>query len=361
MSDSETNRPAAESTQEDDAAREQLRLHNDRKLRRKNERKAARPAVAGALRERIATLITQAGLLQSFAAEPLILVDVGARGGLPQEWEQAIPILRSIAFEPDRKVAATYVEAEHRVDFVPKAVAGSAGVRPFYRTRSRYMASLLKPDAAVTRLFGLDQSCQVERVDQVETTTIDDVVRENHLAFVDAIKLDTQGSELDTLTGAEHTVTNLVFGIETEVEFVPLYENQPLFADIDMHLRAREFELQALMTLRYLTRVGVRGLEDVGAHNTMGTLTTADALYFRSTPSVVRVLMGLEPAARERYLAGAVIVCLVYRRPDFAVHLLEAAESTIDAGVTGALLDSIREYQRTMMDVSGDISLKRKA
>ena len=53
---------------------------------------------------------------------------------------------------------------------------------------------------------------------------------------VDFIKLDTQGSELDILHGAGSLLDNCS-GLQLEVMFSPLYEGQPLFADVDAYLR----------------------------------------------------------------------------------------------------------------------------
>lgn len=57
---------------------------------------------------------------------------------------------------------------------------------------------------------------------------------------VDAIKLDTQGSELDILRGASRALSSCTL-IEIEVEFNPIYEGQNLFCDVDRFLRDRGF------------------------------------------------------------------------------------------------------------------------
>ena len=45
-------------------------------------------------------------------------------------------------------------------------------------------------------------------------------------------------SALQVLRGATNLL-NRICVVESEVEFVPLYVNQPLFADVDAELRAR--------------------------------------------------------------------------------------------------------------------------
>jgi len=59
------------------------------------------------------------------------------------------------------------------------------------------------------------------------------------------IKLDTQGSELDILTGAINALRGVI-ALEIEVEFNPIYTGQPLFADVDTFLRRHGFVLWRL-------------------------------------------------------------------------------------------------------------------
>jgi Methyltransferase FkbM domain len=58
---------------------------------------------------------------------------------------------------------------------------------------------------------------------------------QNNINNVDAIKLDTQGSELDILRGATHVLPTVSL-IDIEVEFNELYDGQPLFCDVDRFL-----------------------------------------------------------------------------------------------------------------------------
>jgi FkbM family methyltransferase len=65
---------------------------------------------------------------------------------------------------------------------------------------------------------------------------------------IDIMKLDLQGYELEALKGCGE----LIYKIKTiiiEIEFVPLYEQQPLFGDIDLFLREKGFNLLNLYDL----------------------------------------------------------------------------------------------------------------
>jgi hypothetical protein len=71
----------------------------------------------------------------------------------------------------------------------------------------------------------------------VKTTRLDDVPE---IERIDFLKMDVQGAELDVIRGAERLLDSTSV-IQLEVEFVPMYKDQPLFGDLDRELRNRGF------------------------------------------------------------------------------------------------------------------------
>jgi len=65
---------------------------------------------------------------------------------------------------------------------------------------------------------------------------------------IDILKLDLQGYELEALKGSEKLLSRIKI-ITTEIEFVSLYEAQPLFGEIDIFLRENGFDLFNLYEL----------------------------------------------------------------------------------------------------------------
>jgi FkbM family methyltransferase len=127
-------------------------------------------------------------------------------------------------------------------------VAGTLGrtreSRTFYITRNPACASLLPPNQPFLSQFEeLPESFVVDRCVRVNTISLDDCLVRERIPRVDFLELDTQGSELDILIGAERVLRDHIVGLRVEVEFAPMYVDQPLFADIDAHLRARGFQL----------------------------------------------------------------------------------------------------------------------
>ena len=65
----------------------------------------------------------------------------------------------------------------------------------------------------------------------------------------DFIKIDTQGYNYNVLVGGKNKLKNTL-AIETEVEFVQIYQNQKLFEDIKKYLQSKDFIFIDFIDLR---------------------------------------------------------------------------------------------------------------
>ena len=64
------------------------------------------------------------------------------------------------------------------------------------------------------------------------------------------MKLDTQGTELEILSSLLDAQLEELLCVETEVEFLELYQGQPTFGDVDGFMREQGFRLLDLRTHR---------------------------------------------------------------------------------------------------------------
>src|SRR3954470_18825766 len=136
-------------------------------------------------------------------------------------------------FEPDpTQFAKLQVLARPRCRYF-QAFVGRGGPATFHVARFPGCSSLYEADASVIDLFtmigaSVGGNFTVESTREVQTTKLDDVAG---LPPIDFLKLDIQGAELDVLRGATKTLANTLV-VESEVEFLPLYKDQPLFGDL---------------------------------------------------------------------------------------------------------------------------------
>jgi FkbM family methyltransferase len=146
------------------------------------------------------------------------------------------------------------------------ALAEAPGRRTLHLTQEPACSSLYRPDRRLTAAFPSLAVATESATVEIEVTTLDLWADTSKVRFLDFIKLDTQGSELDILRGAEKLL-HTVRALEVEVEFNPIYEGQPLFADVDAFLRQRGFVLWRLSDMvHYSRRVAPEQQEDDCAH-----------------------------------------------------------------------------------------------
>ena len=176
----------------------------------------------------------------AYERHPLVLADIGARGGLKSNWLPARRHLRVLGFEPDKREFDALV-ARHQGDraltFFNTALHNSRGTVPLYVARDRGLTSIFKPNRAFLDSFPEASRFDTTSVIDMPTDTLDNVLLTSGIEDVDFIKADTQGSELYVLEGAASALAAGVVGVEVEVEFAPIYTGQPLFADVDAYLR----------------------------------------------------------------------------------------------------------------------------
>lgn len=194
--------------------------------------------------------------------------------------------------------------------YLPYAVADGKQ-RTFHITNTGMTSSLLRPNLKFAQLFNnLAELMQVVATMQIDTVRLDDVP-EIRAQECDLLKLDTQGSEAEILANASEMLKGCLI-IQTEVEFVPLYENQPLFAEVDQLLRGQGFMFHRFLGLagRAYSPLMVNG--DPNAP--LSQMLWADAVY---VPDLDR-LHHLEP---ERLLKLAALLHEIYGSLDLC-HLV---------------------------------------
>jgi FkbM family methyltransferase len=174
--------------------------------------------------------------------EPIVVVDAGAMDGTfktaPERMPETGGRYRTFGFEPlEDECALLNQWADSGSTFLPYAL-GDGTERTLHRCRYEPNSSLYEPDAALMGVFqGLAEQSEVVSKSVTRTVRLDDIPE---ITRIDFFKSDVQGAELDIFRGAERLLATTLL-IEVEVEFVPLYKRQPLFADVDAFLRARGF------------------------------------------------------------------------------------------------------------------------
>ncbi len=169
------------------------------------------------------------------------IVDVGANpiDGEPPYWNMLnAGLCKLIGFEPQASAFESLQKIKgNSQSYLPYAL-GDGKSHNLHVCKGTGLSSLLKPNPVTLNLFqDLAKLAEVVSIETVETKRLDDVEEISH---VDLLKIDVQGSELMVLQSGKQKLSNAAM-IQIEVSFVPLYENQPVYGEVDIELRNMGF------------------------------------------------------------------------------------------------------------------------
>lgn len=203
---------------------------------------------------------------------------------------------------------------------------GSRG--QFRRCSAAMTSSMLEPNIPLLRRFvQLEEVTTVVERSEMETRRLDDLLGELPGGRADFLKLDVQGYELAVLRGAQRALQDTLV-VHTEVEFVHMYEGQPLFAEVDQMLRGAGFVFHRFASIHG------RPMKPLHfASNPLQPISQqlwADAVY-------VRDLWELQGFSKDQLLRTALILHEVYHSYDVVLHVLQK----YDAGVAKRYLDRV--------------------
>jgi FkbM family methyltransferase len=235
-------------------------------------------------------------IFEATANSKIMIVDVGAQD-LVSEEHVYTPLQRAgatsvVGFEPLPGLGSTPRRVDPSVVMLNHFV-GAGGQATFHVTQFDPASSLFKPNMELLSQFvNLPPMYETVSTNEVQTTRLDDVTE---IGECDYLKIDVQGGELDVLKGAQRLLENAI-AIHCEVEFAPVYQDQPLFAEIDMLLQSLGFELIDLVNAGYNRYQALPGDFASGSR-----LLWAEALYFK-TPHLLAKL-GAEKLLKAAYFA----------------------------------------------------------
>lgn len=184
-----------------------------------------------------------ARLLSRTAVE--VMIDGGAyHGEVAKQLADRFPSATVYAFEPHQEsfnVLSAVGNLTERIEPCRLALSSTNMMRQLFCNAAGYTNALSRPSELCVEFFPVEARGIGEQ--SVETVALDDWTHMRKIDKVDVIKLDVQGHELEALRGAQRLLESSVRLVYTEVEFVRLYEDSCMFAEIDRFLAEFGFSL----------------------------------------------------------------------------------------------------------------------
>ena len=240
------------------------------------------------------------------------LVDVGAAGDLESRWLPVRGKLVYSGFEPDKRSVLTLSQQKNQFfdyEIYPVALSDVDGPRKLNLCKKPQVSSFYRPNYSILQRFPNLQRFKIEESVILNCVTLNSIP----LKRADFLKVDVQGAELDVLRGATVHLREIL-GVEVEVEFIPVYENQPLFGQIVENLTEAGFEFVDFVNLVRWQRDSLRSY---------GTCVFGDALFLRSPEDIDLRNMSLDKIAS--YLS----ILFIYRRFDMINVFFDKMDKTL--------------------------------
>ena len=213
----------------------------------------------------------------------LVIVDVGASGGIDPRWSKTTEFYKGILFEPDpREFDALKKNSDNNLIVINSALSDSNKEIELHLCKKQEVSSVYLPNFNFLNKFADSERFNVEKIIHLNADTLDNQLKKEGIDEVDFIKIDTQGYELSILKGCSSCLENVV-GLEVEVEFESVYIGQPLFSEVDNYVKENGFILVDLKRYYWKRKLS----EDTGIQK--GQLVFGDALYLRTPEGLLSI------------------------------------------------------------------------
>jgi len=206
------------------------------------------------------------------------VIDVGSRNGSFSRQPDFREYFDLCLFEPDPDGFNTHLATDgfRKVTGFNSALGNFEGEAKLNISVVPEASSLFVPSRGFVDRYHGENFITLRQV-KVPVTRFDSIHHKLESPY-GLIKLDTQGSELDILRGAQQWLCSYCSAVIVEVEHLGVYANQPLFEDVHSFLKSVGFTLFALDSSHRSTR---RFSEFHGVQGARERLCWSDAYYFK--------------------------------------------------------------------------------
>ncbi len=230
---------------------------------------------------RVNTVRYLAGLWPDAGAVEVL--DVGANpieGDAPYKGLMEAGLARVTGFEPQPGPLAELNARKSAAETYHPDALGAGGAARLHLFQHSGFTSLFPIRADTAQLVGFGRSTRAAGTLDIQTSRLDDL---GHIGRVDFLKIDVQGAELDIIANGVTKLAEAVL-IQTEVRFLPLYQDEPGFAALDAQLRSMGFQFHDFATLK---RVALRSASHGRLRPRFNRqIVDGDALYIRDLTHV---------------------------------------------------------------------------
>ena len=280
----------------------------------------------------------KASLVSLLGNSKIGYVDIGASGGLEPRWRPFSSLIKVFAFEPDKRSFDDLQPNENYIVF-NVALSGTKGIRDFHICKKPQVSSMLKPNKSFIDLYPDTDRWEVLQTISFPTVTMDECLA-SHKNDIDFIKLDTQGLELDILKGSDEILNSSLIGLEVEMEFVQLYNDQPIFGGVVAYLESKKFQ--------FIDFTHIQRWERFNFCQT-GQAVFCDGLFLKTPEIYYEIIKSLPLAQQKEKSIKYISILSLYHRSDLIRRFLALGAKDLlknEIHTIQSVLDSLEKESR---------------
>jgi FkbM family methyltransferase len=222
------------------------------------------------------------------------------------------PSSKIIGFEIEKEICDDQnLKAREGIKYYPHALGEFREKKDLYITNHPMCSSLYEPNEELISLYNNFEVAYLKSKSIIETISLDEFLNKNSIKSLDFIKIDVQGAALDVFKGGTKALKD-VLKIVCEVEFIPIYKDQPLFGDVCKFLNDYD-----LMFNKFLGLAG-RCLKPITLNNNPNIPSQhfwSDAIFIKHVQNI--------PQIEVDKLLKLSLLSSIYGSPDLVFYCLD--------------------------------------
>jgi len=160
--------------------------------------------------------------------KPPVLVDIGASGKIHSSWKKLANFSICIAFDADLRDFSTEITNTKykKLILINRVVSDCDGDKKFFLTNNPHCSSVLKPELNTLSDWLYKDYFVVNKVIDIESSTLNNVLDELKIDYIDWFKTDSQGTDLRIYKKIPKNIRHKLFVAEFEPGIINAYQDE---------------------------------------------------------------------------------------------------------------------------------------
>lgn len=189
--------------------------------------------------------------LPELVNKPPVLFDIGASGEIHKKWEMIAPYSVCIAFDADTR-DFSLSEKKHsgykKLFLVNRIVAPDFNNNiPFWLTKSPHCSSALKPNNLALKQWAFATLFEVEQEISLEAITLNQILHNCNLDYIDWYKSDSQGIDLRIFNSLDKSLMDKIIVAEFEPGILDAYVGEDKLSSLMFFMEDRPFWVENMV------------------------------------------------------------------------------------------------------------------